>query len=332
MDLSIVLVNWNSSALVEQCLNSLEQSGTHCAYEVIVSDNASRPEETALLRAIVASRPYVRCLFSQENGGFGAGNNRALPLCRGRYVLFLNTDTLVLEPLDALVAAADALGPRCGALGGRVLNADRSIQLTCRARYTVPVMVYDLTLAFTGWRPWFVRRQQLARWDHASARDVAMLSGCYLLVPRGVLDAVGGFDERIFLFYEDTELCWRIAHAGYTVRYVPVSTIIHLEGGAMRAGGLNPQTLLRSAQGARYFTRKALGRGRARLLVMGVWLLWLAMWLVIAPLSLLMPIPRLRTTLGRRARLLRQVLAAVPRQRVPAPDTRVVVSLPVALR
>lgn len=332
MDISIVLVNWNSSALVEQCLNSLEQSGTHCAYEVIISDNASRHEEAALLRAVTATRPNVRCLFSKENGGFGAGNNRALPYCRGRYVLFLNTDTLVLEPLDALVAAADALGPRCGALGGRVLNADHSLQLTCREAYTVPVMVYDLTLAFTRWRPGFVRRQQLASWDHASARDVAMLSGCYLLVPRAVLDAVGGFDERIFLFYEDTELCWRIIQAGYTVRYVPISTIIHLEGGVTRAGGLSARTLLWSAQGARYFTRKTLGRGHARMLVTSVWLLWLAMWLLLALLSLVMPIPRVRFTLGRRARLLREVLIAMPRQRIPAPTSHTVVGMPVPMR
>lgn len=319
MDLSIVLVNWNSSALVEQCLQSLEASGTHCAYEVIVSDNASRPEEAALLRAVAASRPYVRCLFSDDNAGFGVGNNRALPLCRGRHVLFLNTDTLVLEPLDALVAAADALGARCGALGGRVLNADRSVQLTCRTRYTIPVLYSQLTLAFAGIRPWWVRRQELAVWDHATPRDVAMISGCYLLVPRGVLERVGGFDPNIFLFYEDTDLCQRILDAGYLVRYEPVSTIIHLDGGATRASGLSARVLGLSAWSARYYARKHLGRVRAGVLAASVWLSWLAMWLIFAFVGLLAPRTMVRTKARSRRHLLGEMLVQMPRQRFPKP-------------
>lgn len=319
MDLSILLVNWNSAALVEQCLTSLERSGTRCAVEVILADNASRPEEVEALRRVVAAHPYVRCVWNSENHGFGVGNNSALPACRGRYVLFLNTDTIVLESLDALVATADALGPRCGALGGRVLNPDRTLQLTCREPYTVPVLHAGMTLAFAGIKPGFVRRNELAHWDHASAREVGMLSGCYLLVPSRVLAEVGGFDPQIFHFFEDTDLCYRIHAAGYQVVYAPVAAIIHLGGGASRASGLSDWTLATTMASARYFTRKHLGAGRARLLVLSVWLTWLAMWLVLAPTSLLMPIPRVRGNLRRRACLLRKVLVAVPRQRIPVP-------------
>jgi GT2 family glycosyltransferase len=256
------------------------------------------------LRALAATYPQVRLIFNAENRGFGAGNNSALPACTGRHVLFLNTDTLVREPLDALVAAADALGERCGAIGGRVLNADGTLQLTCRDPYTVPVMVSGLTLAFAGIRTPGVRRQELAAWDHATPRDVAMLSACYLLVPRAVLERVGGFDERLFHFFEETDLCYRIRAAGYVVRYVPVSTIVHLDGGSTRASGLSPRTLRFAYTGARYFTRKHLGPWRARLLAIWVKGAWLGMLTALAPVALLMPLRAPRAKLRHRAGLL----------------------------
>ena len=214
MDLSIVLVNWNGKVLLEQCLRSLEASETRCSYEIIISDNASTDGSREWLRHLEQVNPRVRCVLNADNLGFGVGNNRALPFCQGRYVLFLNTDTIVLEPLDALVAEADRLGPRCGALGGRVLNQDGSLQLSCRDPYTLPILIAGLTLAYAGFRPRFLRRQQLTDWDHASAREVATLSGCYLLISLTVLRQVGGFDPDIFLYFEDTDLCYRIRQAG----------------------------------------------------------------------------------------------------------------------
>jgi GT2 family glycosyltransferase len=304
MDLSIILVNWNGAALVEQCVATIAASGTRCTYEILIADNASTDDSAERLRALASTHPQVRLIFNAENRGFGAGNNSALPACTGRYVLFLNTDTLVLEPLDALVAAADALGERCGAVGGRVLNADQTLQFTCRGPYTVPVMVAGLTLAFAGMRTPGVKRQEFAGWDHATPRDVAMLSACYLLVPRAVLDRIGGFDEHLFHFFEDTDLCYRIRAAGYLVRYAPVSTIVHLDGGSSRAGSLSPRMLRFAYTGARYFTRTHLGPWRARLLTLWVKLAWLAMLCVLAPLALVTPARGPRAKLRHRAELL----------------------------
>jgi GT2 family glycosyltransferase len=304
VDLSIVVVNWNSATLTEQCLATIERSGTRCVYEIVVVDNASTDDSQQRLRVLAAANPRVRLVLEAENRGFGAGNNSALPWCSGRYVLFLNADTLVLEPLDGLVAAADALGERCGALGGRVLNRDKTLQLSCRGPYTVPVMVAGLTLAFAGIRSRAVRQQEYASWDHASPRDVAMVSACYMLVPRRVLDAVGGFDERFFLFYEDTDLCYRIRAAGYVVRYVPVSAIIHLEGGSMRPTGLNARTLATSFESARYFAAKHFGAWRARALAASVKLCWLAMLAAFLPFTLGVWPRGLRTQMRHRSALL----------------------------
>lgn len=317
LDLSIVIVNWNSQGVLADCLRSLAASGTRCHYEIVISDNASTDGSQQWLRQLAQQQPHIHCVYGETNAGFGVGNNRALPLCRGRHVLFLNADTLVLEPLDALVAAADRLGDRCGALGGRVLNADHTLQMTCRLEYTVPIMLSGFTLAFIGKQSRATRLQELADWDHAVPRDVAMISGCYLLVPQRVLAAVGGFDPHIFLFYEDTDLCYRIRQAGYVVRYEPVATIVHLEGAASRSTGLSPFVLGCSLASARYFTATYLGRNQERRLTTAVRLIWSAMWCVLAPLGAVMPVPRYRKKLLQRARLLRQTLAEMPIRHIP---------------
>jgi GT2 family glycosyltransferase len=131
-----------------------------------------------------------------------------------------------------------------------------------------------------------------------------MLSACYLLVPRTVLDRVGGFDERLFHFFEETDLCYRIRAAGDVVRYVPVSTIVHLDGGSTRASGLSPRTLRFAYTGARYFTRKHLGPWRARLLAIWVKGAWLGMLTALVPVALLMPLRAPRAKLRHRAGLL----------------------------
>lgn len=309
IDLSIVLVSWNSRELIAECLRSLEASRTRVAFEVIISDNGSTDGTADWLRELEQRKAYVHCVFGETNVGFGAGNQRAIPFCQGRHILFLNTDTLVQEPLDALVAAADALGPRCGALGGRVLNADRTIQFTCRAEYSVPIIVAGFTWAFLGRQTRAVRAQEFQGWDHATPRDVAMVSGCAMLVPRHVLDEVGGWDTRIFLYYEDTDLCYRIRQAGYVVRYVPVATIIHLEGQGSRKTGLSARVLGFNVASARYFAFKHLGGTAAeQRLVRALRRWWRSLLLALSPAAALMPLRGPRATLRRRADLLRALL------------------------
>ncbi|HEY7341810.1 MAG TPA: glycosyltransferase family 2 protein [Ktedonobacterales bacterium] len=297
VDVSIVLLNWNSAPLVAECIRAIERSGTRCSYEIIVADNHSTDGSQSALGRLEAAHPAVRCVYNRENRGFGAGNNQAIPYCTGRYVLFLNTDTEVLEPLDDLINAADALGERCGAVGGRVLNRDLTLQYSCRERFTLPVLLASYTLAFLGIQTRSVRRQQLRDWDHRTPRDVASLSACYLLIPRQALTRVGGFDPRIFLYFEDTDLCYRIRNAGYVVRYVPVSPIIHFEGGSSRPHHLSPAGLGASVNSARYFARRYLGPIQAGALTATLLLAYLGMMVALAPVAVVSRKARTRLAL-----------------------------------
>jgi len=318
MDLSIVIVSWNSRDLLEQCLRTLAATGTRCRYEVIISENGSTDGSREWLAQVAQANPQVHCVFSDDNAGFGVGNNRALPYCRGRYVLFLNADTILREPLDALVEMADEIGPACGALGGRVLNTDERIQLTCRERWTLPGLIAAYTLAYAGLRPGIVQRQRLAGWDHAEVRDVGALAGCYLLAPMRVLQEVGGFDPNYFLYFEDADLCYRIRRAGYRITYAPVSTIVHLGGEANRDPA-RVQRRLYGFQSARYFTRAYLGAGRERILTLAVGLLWALLVVALGTLGLIWPQAPLRLKSRQRAGQLSRALATTLRTPLPSP-------------
>ncbi len=318
MDLSIVIVNWNSRDLLEQCLRTLAATGTRCRYEVIVSDNASADGSREWLAQVAQANPQVHCVFSDDNAGFGVGANRALPYCRGRYVLFLNPDSIIREPLDTLVDMADEIGPACGAIGGRVLNADETIQLSCRERWTLPALIAAYTLAYAGLPSVTLQRQRMAGWDHAELRDVGALSGCYLLAPMRVLQEVGGFDPNYFLYFEDADLCYRIRRAGYRITYAPVSAIIHLGGEANR----DPEHIQRRLYGfqsARYFARAYLGAGQARILTLAVALLWALLTLLLGALGLVWPQAPLRLRARQRAGQFRRALTTTLRTPLPPP-------------
>lgn len=308
VDVSIVLLNWNNAPLVADCIRAIERSATRRSYEIIVADNNSTDGSQQALATLEATHSGVRCIYNAENRGFGAGNNQAIPYCTGRYVLFLNTDTEVLEPLDDLIDAADALGERCGAVGGKVLNRDLTLQYSCRDRYTLRVLFASHTLAFLGIQARSVRRQQLRDWDHRTPRDVANLSACYLLIPRQVLAHVGGFDPHIFLYFEDTDLCYRIRKAGYVVRYVPVSSIIHFEGGSSRQNNLTPRGLGASVNSARYFAQRYLGLVQAAILTLAILLTYTGMMIALIPVALFVPKANIRRKAQARVVLLWDVL------------------------
>jgi len=326
MDLSIVIVSWNSRDLLEQCLRTLAATPTRCSYEVIISDNASEDGSREWLAQVAQANPQVHCVFGDDNAGFGVGANRALPYCRGRYVLFLNADTIIREPLDALVDIADEIGPACGAIGGRVLNADESLQLTCRERWTLPALIASYTLAYAGLRSVTLQQQRLADWDHAALRDVGALSGCYLLAPLRVLQEVGGFDPNYFLYFEDADLCYRIRRAGYRITYAPVSTIIHLGGEANRDPA-HIQRRLYGFQSARYFARAYLGAGQERLLTLIVWLLWALLTPPLAMMGLVWPQAPRRQKARERAGQLRRALTTTLRTPLPPPTAEVAPTL-----
>jgi GT2 family glycosyltransferase len=271
MHLSIVIVSYNTRALLEACLRSLRN--VDLGHEVIVVDNASTDGSAAAVRAHF---PEVRLIESETNRGFAGGNNLAFPHCRGRYVMLLNADTEV-QPgaLDALVAFLDA-HPQVGAAGPRLLNPDGSLQPSGFPFPTFTTAALGLLLR----RQPAARRQLVPPASAGSGEGESerhdWLTGACLVVRREVVDQVGALDEGFFFEAEDVDWCRRIRAAGWEICLVPAARVMHVRAAS---GIAYSPDALRGQAGHCYYFRKHHGRAAGEALWALFWLFHLLGWL-----------------------------------------------------
>lgn len=230
-DLSIVIVNWNTVSLLRDVLASSYAGLGRLAAEVIVIDNASSDGSAEMVEA---EFPQTRLLRNTENKGFAAANNQGFELARGRHILLLNSDTIVLgDVLSASLAYLDA-HPKVGAMGCRVLNLDRSMQRTCSMFPSLTnLILLSSGLSGLSW-PKFFGRYYMMDWQRDSAREVECISGCYLMLRREVLEQVGPLDESFFFFGEETDWCRRMSEASWQLVFAPVGEIVHYGSASAR--------------------------------------------------------------------------------------------------
>lgn len=232
MELSIIIVNWNSVALLRECLLSVLASAANCDVEIIVFDNASYDGSAEM---VSMEFPTVIFIQGEQNWGFAGGSNRAFQQCVGRNVLFLNPDTeLVGDALHTmLVVLKDQ--QNAGVVGPQLVNPDLSVQLNCmRAIPTILNQFFDSSLT----------RKALAKFDFGGVNpltkgssnpvSVEMLPGTCVMLRREVFDQAGRFNEKYFMYAEDVELSYRVKSAGWTNYYVVNATVIHHGGYSSR--------------------------------------------------------------------------------------------------
>lgn len=227
-NVSIIIVNWNTCDLLRGCLASIVQE-TRASHEIIVVDNASRDGSAAM---VATEFPQVRLIANAGNRGFAAANNQGLAIARGRHVLLLNPDTVVLDgAIDRMLAW---LGdhPDVGCAGCQVWQDAATIQQTCFADPTpLNLAIVELGLhRLARWLPVF-GHPWYRDWDRRSERDVDVVSGMFMLVPRAVLEHVGPLDEAFFVYAEEADWCRRIRKAGHRCVFTPAARILHLDGG-----------------------------------------------------------------------------------------------------
>jgi GT2 family glycosyltransferase len=224
-DISVVIVNFNTAHLLSDLFTALETSRQGLKLQVIVVDNASRDDSVAILRTRYSD---VRLIQNYTNVGFGRANNQAVPLTRGRYVLLLNTDAFVAP--DTLHATLDFMEahPQCGVLGVKLVGRDGTLKPSCRYLPTP----WNIFLSSTGLKRLFPRTRLIddMSWDHSSIRECDWVPGCYYLIRREVLDSVGLFDPRFFLYYEEVDHCRRVREAGWNVIFFPFTKVVHTGG------------------------------------------------------------------------------------------------------
>jgi GT2 family glycosyltransferase len=229
LDLSILIVSHNTRALMLACLDSIRRETDRIAFEVILVDNASSDGSAA---AAAAHPLGPRVLALPENVGFAGANIIAAGQARGRCLLLLNPDTVVLDrALERLLDFA-AEYPHAGIWGGRTLFADGRLNASsCWAEMTLWNLVCRAA-GLTGLFPnsaWF-NCEAYGGWKRDTIREVDIVTGCFLLITRRLWDRLGGFDPAYFMYGEDADLCLRARARGARPMITPEATIIHYGG------------------------------------------------------------------------------------------------------
>ncbi|MEX2459105.1 MAG: glycosyltransferase family 2 protein [Actinomycetota bacterium] len=249
---SIVIVNWNGLEVLVPLLESV-RGLTYPNVETLVIDNASSDGSAEVL----ARRDDIRFVANDENLGFAGASNQGMGMTDGDYVLLLNPDTLIDDP-KVLDAAVDEMERerRIGALGVKIVAPDGSLQYSC-----APFRTLSRELALSAFARPFRRERHPKFWhfqDGSPPRtmDVDWVSGAFMLLRRGALDVTGTFDPKTFMDGEDYDLCWRLRRAGWRVRYLAETRVVHIGNvsGAKRWTEYRRQVL--GAQCMDYFQRK----------------------------------------------------------------------------
>lgn len=231
-DVSIILVSYNTLEMTRKALSHLFASSDNYSKEVFIIDNNSKDNSAEVLRQ---EYPNITLIENKINVGFGRANNQALPYINSRYVLLLNTDAFVeADTIGKTVQYMDA-NPQCGILGVKFLGLDGELQPSCRF-FPTP---WNIFLNRTGLNRIFKGAKMVddLSWDHASVRDCDWVPGCYFLIRKEVIDQVGLFDPRYFLYYEEIDHCFAAKGAGWRVTFFPYTSVVHLGGESAKSEG-----------------------------------------------------------------------------------------------
>lgn len=229
-EISILIVAYECRDALRECLRSIGRAKGGLDVEVVVTDNASTDGTAEVLRT---EFPDVRLLALPENVGFARGVNRAAEIATGDYLLLLNPDTVLHDDggLGRLLAFARS-HPQYGLFGGRTLWPDGTLcpgsVWGAPSLWSHACFAFLLSSAFRGSR--MLDPDSLGSWQRDSVRRVGVVTGCLLLVSRDDWEALGGFDERFFMYGEDVDLSLRAARAGRPPVLVPSIEITHTVG------------------------------------------------------------------------------------------------------
>jgi len=231
--LSIILVNYNGGARLQQTLGSLFATTEGLAMEVFLVDNGSTDGS---LEAARREFPDVQVIENGANLGFAAANNCALRLARGQYLLLLNPD-VELQP-GAVQTALDymAAHPDVGILGPRVLLPDGRLDKPCRRSFKTPAIYFYKTVGLSALFPKSPRfnRYYMGYLPEDQLAEVDAVIGAFLMIRRECVEQIGLLDERFFIYCEDEDWCFRAKRAGWKVVYNPQAVVIHYKGSSTR--------------------------------------------------------------------------------------------------
>jgi GT2 family glycosyltransferase len=240
LDISIIIVNYNSLDFIMGCLESIKRLAgpgmdkkNKSGYEILVVDNKSGDGSVEYLKEQAKINDILHFIPNKENTGFSRASNAGASRARGRYLLFLNPDTKFLKGnLESLIDfyVKNSTNGRVGVVGAKVLNPDGTLQLSSRSFPTLARQFYESYFLYRIFRKTRIFGSYfMSWWDHKREREVDWLAGSFMLIKKDVFMEAGMFDEDYFMYSEDTDLCLRLYRKGYKNYYFPDFVIEHID-------------------------------------------------------------------------------------------------------
>lgn len=226
LDLSIIIVNWNTWELLKACLNSIYETVRDLEFEIIVIDNASSDRSCEMIEKEFAR---VRLIKNDENIGFAKANNQGIEVGVGEYILFLNPDTIAKE--NSLVNMVDALQSNrdIGVIGPVLKKSDNSLQISYGRFPTIfNVAIYVLPYKLIEIMNLEITKTLISKDNRFF--EVDYVAGACLMARREIIEQVGNFDERFFAYFEETDFCYRVRSKGWKIAIDNSAEVVHIRG------------------------------------------------------------------------------------------------------
>lgn len=224
IDVSIIIVNYNTRQMTSECIDSVFEKTTGISFEVIVVDNASKDNS----REFFSADKRIIYIYNDENIGFGRANNKGIEIACGRNILFLNSDTLLINNAIKMLSEYLDAHDDVGVCGGNLFNLKCNPSLSYRR--LLPGVLYDINELFCR-IPEKVIYGENSYFNHTNhVLYVKYISGADLMLRKSIVNDIGGFSDDFFMYYEETDLCCRIIKNGWKIASIPYAEIQHLEG------------------------------------------------------------------------------------------------------
>jgi GT2 family glycosyltransferase len=246
VDISIIIVNWNTEELLLECVSSIKQDTNNYKVEIIVVDNASKDGSAQALKDF---HPDVRLIQNRENLGFAKANNIGIKLSSGKYVCLVNSDVELRKDCLATMYNYMNKNPQIAVLGPKVYYPDMSSQVSC----TNSPSIWNNFCEASGLQRIFPHSkifsgEYMRYYHHNAVLKVDSLVGCFLMVRREAFDQVGLLDERFFIYAEEVDWCKRFRNTGWDIVFLPDASVIHHDASSASKDPLRFSTELIKSQ------------------------------------------------------------------------------------
>lgn len=242
MTLTIGIVNYNTKEDLKSCIKSILQNPPKCNYKIIVVDNNSRDGSRELLKNL--EERNVKCILNNKNRGFGRACNQIAKMRNSSYILFLNPDVEISEnAIDKLIKFLKKNG-KIGLVTGKLLFPDGSFQLSCRKFPTILRVLFGRESLLRNTFPNNIISKEylMSEHDYNEIQFPDCVRGAVMFFRTDVFKKIGGFDEKYFLYFEDTDICLRLRKKGYEIAYLPDAVFYHKLGSSTKKEKLRTKT------------------------------------------------------------------------------------------